>query len=321
MKDKISIIIPVYNGGKTIARCLSSLVNQKSSSADYEIIVINDGSTDNTDKILKKFASEYSNIKYCKKENGGVSSARNTGLSMADGNYITFVDCDDTVNRNYINILEQNTGHDITVFAHLVNGRIGIFQKSEIMKFRCGDNPSIADMYKNDVFNTLVNKLYKKNVCCKFDEKMVLGEDLLFNVHAFSKAEDIVYKNCFIYMYYMNNGSAMHRYRPEYFNDYVALFPVMKKFAEEKNISNEFLMHRYACCINHFILVLANDKTADYNKEIRKIWNLLDNNNMLDIETKNKRFLLFRYRCFFILELMCITAGNIKKYLDKKSEK
>ena len=92
---KVSIIVPVYNVEKYIKKCLDSLVHQTLS--DIEIIVVNDGSPDNSELIINQYLKKYSNIKYFKKENGGQGSARNFGLSKAIGKYIMFVDSDDYV--------------------------------------------------------------------------------------------------------------------------------------------------------------------------------------------------------------------------------
>lgn len=92
---KVSVIVPVYNVGKYLEKCLDSLVNQ--TLEDMEIIVVNDGSTDNSKSIIEEFASKYSNIVSLNKKNGGLSDARNYGIPYATGKYIGFVDSDDYV--------------------------------------------------------------------------------------------------------------------------------------------------------------------------------------------------------------------------------
>ena len=92
---KVSVIVPVYNVEKYIDKCLKSLVNQ--TLKDIEIIIVNDESPDNSDKIISKYVKEYKNIKYYKKKNGGVSDARNYGIKKATGEDITFIDSDDYV--------------------------------------------------------------------------------------------------------------------------------------------------------------------------------------------------------------------------------
>ena len=94
---KVSVIVPVYNVEKYITRCLTSLVNQTID--DLEIILVNDGSKDNSEQIIRQFKKDYKNIIYVKKENGGLSSARNFGLIYATGEYVAFLDSDDYVDR------------------------------------------------------------------------------------------------------------------------------------------------------------------------------------------------------------------------------
>lgn len=96
----LSIIVPLYNVEKYIRKCLDSLLNQNFE--NYEIIVVNDGSTDNSDSIIRKYYVNNVKIKYFTKENGGLSSARNFGLSKASGEYIMFVDSDDYVDENLL---------------------------------------------------------------------------------------------------------------------------------------------------------------------------------------------------------------------------
>ena len=94
---KVSVIVPVYNVEKYITRCLTSLINQTLD--DLEIILVNDGSTDNSVAIIREYKRQHDNIILVEKENGGLSSARNFGLVYATGEYIAFLDSDDYVER------------------------------------------------------------------------------------------------------------------------------------------------------------------------------------------------------------------------------
>lgn len=115
-----SVIIPVYNSEKTIARCLNSIAAQNRE--DVQIIVINDGSTDSSDSIIREFADRYPQILYISQENAGVSRARNTGLDAAKGTYITFVDSDDYVREDYFQVLDQHNDCELLAFCHHVLG-------------------------------------------------------------------------------------------------------------------------------------------------------------------------------------------------------
>lgn len=102
---KISIIIPVYNAEKTIERCLNSILEQRYT--DYEIILVNDGSEDNSEKIILEYAEKDDKIKYFSKENSGVADTRNYGIEKATGNYIIFVDSDDYVKSTIFTDIEE----------------------------------------------------------------------------------------------------------------------------------------------------------------------------------------------------------------------
>ena len=102
---KISVIVPVFNTGKYIKKCLNSILSQKN--VDYEIIVVNDGSTDNSDEIIKDYVNQHQEkVKYYTKQNGGLSDARNYGITKASGDYLCFVDSDDYIDENLFANLE-----------------------------------------------------------------------------------------------------------------------------------------------------------------------------------------------------------------------
>lgn len=108
----LSIIVPVYNVSKYLAKCLDSLLCQDLKSEEYEIIVVNDGSTDNSGEIAKQYEDKNSNIKVVRQENQGLSGARNTGIELAQGKYIQFVDSDDYLEPNVLRILVDKMESD-----------------------------------------------------------------------------------------------------------------------------------------------------------------------------------------------------------------
>ena len=116
-KIKYSVIIPIYNAEKTLARCLKSLIMQ--GRTDAEIVLINDGSSDHSERIILDFKVKYpeSGIVYVYQPNGGVSKARNKGLELARGTYITFVDSDDCVTSDYFEVLDTFGDNDLCVFG------------------------------------------------------------------------------------------------------------------------------------------------------------------------------------------------------------
>ncbi len=186
-KITYSVIIPVYNSEKTIARCLESLLSQKRS--DVELIVVNDGSADQSDSIIRDFEGKFSAINYIIKENGGVSSARNTGLENASGEYILFVDSDDFVAGNYFKRLDQmnaKADSDLILFNHRTSDSASAKESERYRKLsRLTDRKDILEnILAGREINAPWNKRFKRTLIEKyrirFDENLYIGEDMVF---------------------------------------------------------------------------------------------------------------------------------------------
>ena len=160
---KISVIIPAYNAEKYLTATLDSVVSQTMSDSDYEIIIVNDGSSDHTADILEKYKNLYSNITVINKENGGPSSARNAGLDIASGEYIYFFDADDLLINNSLEALYQCAEEKN---ADLVIGKYNVLTPYKLSPVRTLDNLVCLDnidKYNTDILQTfaLWNKLFR----------------------------------------------------------------------------------------------------------------------------------------------------------------
>lgn len=184
---KYSIIIPVYNAQTTLPRCLDSIVTQKFS--DYELLLINDGSKDDSDKICREYAEKYPQIRYFPKENGGVSSARNLGLEQARGEYILFVDSDDDVSPDYFAVLEEaltRTGTELLLFGYRNFGGkesewdTGTYAETSEEAVACRG----AEALRRYLFSSLWSKAFRRDIMEKhhlrFDADLTIGEDQAF---------------------------------------------------------------------------------------------------------------------------------------------
>ena len=181
---KVSIIVPVYNVDKYLAKCLESLINQ--TLKDIEIICVNDGSTDNSLAILKNFAQKDSRIKIIDKQNEGVSVARNTGIEVATGQYLMFVDSDDylieNACENALNTIEHD-GSDICIFGYYNLGDETLVKSSvnkDIIKARKHNNQTYTDFSIN-----IWDKIYKREFLItnsiKFIPNLKNSEDVIFS--------------------------------------------------------------------------------------------------------------------------------------------
>ena len=187
---KYSVIIPIYNAEKTLTDCLNSLVSQEYS--DYEIILVNDGSSDQSDDICRNYADNYQNIRYIFQPNSGVSAARNTGLDHAVGQYILFVDSDDSVSDHYfeqLDLLLCEENYDLVQFSYIIKN--GQKQRKRCLKNRTALNQyDSAELFSEAVYkktaNSPWNKLYKKEIieqyCLRFNTSLSIGEDKAFNL-------------------------------------------------------------------------------------------------------------------------------------------
>lgn len=184
---KVSIIMPVFNCEISIYKNIKSVLNQ--SFQDFELIIINDGSNDNSEKIIKSFSDK--RIIYTKTKNNGVSYARNIGLKYARGDYIVFLDGDDYSEYNMIESFIKNSlkyNFDLLIcgyFSETVNGKCHKFSLP-FKKYNSLNSFSkdILSLYQNNLFNNIWNKMYKKEIIDKNHLKfsnISFGEDNVFN--------------------------------------------------------------------------------------------------------------------------------------------
>ena len=173
---KVSVIVPVYNTEKYLPRCIDSILTQ--TFTDFELILVNDGSTDNSGKICDEYAEKDSRIVVAHKENEGANAARKEGVNIASGEWINFVDSDDTITSNSIELLINNTSDNIDIV-------IGQIFKTK----QCAEILSISDYRKKLLIGKLVHpvaKLYRRKILhdeiFNIPNEISIGEDMLMNI-------------------------------------------------------------------------------------------------------------------------------------------
>ena len=196
----VSIIIPCYNGEKYLKRCLDSVINQ--TYKNIEIIFINDGSTDNTDKLVKEYKDK--RIKYFKRDNHGIGKTRNFGIIKATGEYITFLDVDDYLDKKAIEKMVNKIKEDeldMVISDYYTNK-----QKTIIVDFK-NTNLKKYPRLLLDINMAPWNKMYKKELIrdIKFIEDLKY-EDMPFVINALLKAKKIGKVNYFTHYYTLNSG-------------------------------------------------------------------------------------------------------------------
>lgn len=213
MNELITVIIPAYNAEKYITACVESVAAQ--TYANLEIIIINDGSTDLTGKILDELAMKDPRIKVIHQENEGVSAARNTALKIARGNLIGFIDADDEIAKDMYEFLCRNLQKhhaDIShcAFEHNRAGKVVKFHDTGTVLIQ-NNVEAIKELLSGKrVEPSSCTKLFKKSVIEKisFATDIQINEDLLFNIEAFRNAEKLVFEDVVKYRYNLNLKSA-----------------------------------------------------------------------------------------------------------------
>lgn len=210
----ISVIIPIYNTEKFLSKCLNSVKNQ--TFKDFEVIMVDDGSTDNSADICQRFEKEDSRFMYYYKENGGSGSARNMGLDKAQGDYIAFVDSDDFVEPDYLETLENQCSGNYDI----IQGGMTLIRNGEKILLapgfgECSDHEYVELVIKRKLhiflFQSSVAKLYKKRFIkdndIRFDESITVSEDCLFNTQLLPCVESIKLIEKASYNYLQDNST------------------------------------------------------------------------------------------------------------------
>lgn len=247
---RISIVVPVYNAETYLAKCLDSLVNQ--SYRDIEIVVVDDGSKDESGIICKNIKEKDSRIKYFYQENQGVSAARNLGIDKSSGDYIMFVDSDDYLD-NYavekcVAFIEQGCNLICFNFSYLTNSQSVpnapfVFNQEKIL-----DNKELvknlfipskkSSLYLGYFFRACWGKLFDLKLVreykIRFPVGMKFSEDAMFVLDFLSKASNVKILDKYLYHYRIHESSAVQSYKKDFFTD------VLREYQEIKSRESSF---------------------------------------------------------------------------------
>lgn len=279
----ISIIIPVYNTGKYIEKCLNSILNQ-TKSINLEIIIINDGSTDNSENLIKKYIEKNEqklNIKYYSKENEGIAKTRNFGIEKATYNYIMFLDSDDYIEPRTMEILEKYIKQDI-----------------DLIKFkleRVDENGNTLEKVNGPIFENIsgqeaFNKLYSKDV-------------LLDSPCVYIMKKKLFTKNGF-------------KFQGKYHEDF-GLIPFIILASKSVTSIPEYL-YKYVQAQNSIT------RTSEYNKTIKKMDdvlfhydNMIKTLDKLELEKTTRENVKIYYTNAIVLKLKELKKENQKYYIKE----
>lgn len=318
---KVSVIIPVYNVEQYLKKCLDSLVNQ--TLKDIEIIVVNDGSSDNSQNIIDDYVKKYpKKVISVIQENGGQGNARNTGLLHATGEYIGYVDSDDYVENNMYEALYKKAKAeeaDIVVCGNnVINENYNLLAKEDVEKdFLLG---------KMAVWN----KIYKKNIIVnnniKFRSK-VWYEDLDFTMEVYLSSNKISYVDGHFYNYLLREGSTMNNNNIEKNLELIQSFDSLINYCKDKKIYEKNKEKIEFVCIYHMYIfaicrvLKTNNKYKDKIKIINKFIKYMHNNfpnykhnKFLSLISKKRKIIytLINLKLYYIIIILFKLKGNKK---------
>ena len=244
----ISIVIPVYNAEKYLEQCLNSIQNQ--TYKNFEVILVNDGSMDHSESICMDFVKVDTRFKYFTKVNGGASSARNFGLDYVLGDFITFIDADDWVDENHLEVLINNIKENNSDMAV---SSIKKFDSSNNFYFRMYSNqekyllnynklnreeflvilPKL--IHASNSYKIAVSKLFKKELLSdiRFNESIVYGEDLEFFFKIYNNINSISYVDEVTYIYRLHNERTSSKFNQQYAEQVLLIYKKMYEKIEE----------------------------------------------------------------------------------------
>lgn len=280
----LSIVLPVYNSEKYVGKAIESILNQ--TFKDFELIIVNDASKDNSINICKKYSYVDKRIKIIdKKINEGLLLARASGINIAKGMYIGFVDSDDFIDENYYKLLIEGaikTEADIVISgaSSIIKNKKYIETDSQyIDKFK-----AIKMMDEGIYFNFVQwDKIYKKDIIRRIIMKKYRGsEDIFANIQAFFLANKIYYCPSMGYNYIIRSDSLSHRKVSLDYLDFEYVYELLKKYRDTKI----YFIIEYIFCRELLILFLRMIKGKNSVEEIKIVRDILNKNLTTFIDNK-----------------------------------
>ena len=326
----ISVIVPVYNAERYLYRCVESILAQ--SFTDFELLLINDGSKDNSGEICDRYTANDSRVRVFHKENGGVSSARNVGLDNAMGIWVAYVDSDDWVAKDY---LKNLIGHTKTGIDLVVSFPIYCFEDASSSKPEY--LPKLVDEHNfEEIFvehsmhqNTSPwSKLFRRSIIesanIRFCEDMHIGEDLLF-LYTYMLYTAKIYISSdtdYLYSYDLETSltKRVNSYRSEY-TGYRNIKHVVEDLIKKRNIKSSNSLQRLGWIIGFYtrnvLNALYHDSTLDRKQRLAALKGLdvTPYFKYLNITAKKERFLmlLLKGKAYMLYDLARVLAVKMKK--------
>lgn len=324
---KVSVLVPVYNTEKTLSKCLDSILEQTMID-DIEIVIVNDGSTDNSQNIIDKYASKYKNIIEYKQKNQGLGATRNKGIEIATGEYIAFLDSDDWADKDYYELMykkakEENS--DLVISSYIVD--IPNSNTQSVTKHKIEDKISyLNELLKGNIAGFSWNKLYKKSLITDNKLKFPLRgelenvEDQYFSLRCVALANNISFMNDSNIHYIIHSQSIVRKYQDGLYNDILNLYKSNKEFMSNLKDLNYDIKDLDILLVRGLITIVNNEfkpgRNANKKQQkdtIKMVLNIDEYNRAL----QNSEYFKFSKIDYAYLRLMKIKNIDLLYLLAK----
>lgn len=303
MKDKekplVSVVVPIYNAEKTIVRCVKSIEEQ--TYKNIELILINDGSVDNSISKCIELKKIYNNIILINKKNEGTSKTRNCGIINSTGRYLSFVDSDDECDKmmieSFVDCMER---YNVDIAISGIRKKY-LYKKGkrsiDVLPFKEGafDKKGFLDLFikleQQNLIASSCNKMYKKEVLLKygifFEENVTMGEDYRFNLKCLDNMSSFAVLKMPLYTYYIGDESISTGYRKNEFEERLENVALYEKMVVKYNMNNKYIAISYLRMAFSTMMNLHNPQNIDkFFKKKLEIKNITKNKKIRN-STKN----------------------------------
>lgn len=321
----ISFIIPVYNVEKYIKRCVESVLNQNYN--NIEIILVNDGSKDNSRKIIEGMLDKSDKIRLINKENCGVSSARTEGLKHAKGEFVLFLDSDDYIETDYAEYFYGLINTENHVDVAMNYNKYSIYTPYQVKKEKVevlSSEKVMEYIYTSKLHVAVWNKIYRRSFFKKnhisFNKEIWYGEGMLFNIQCLQYTDKVVVGNRRVYHQVYNDNSAMRDFKLD--NNLCGLRSLDLQREcwknEHKNVLYAWEFHKW--CFNMSILkgIIGTYNIDKYKKEYQECKNNLRKGWYYPFRVN----LTFMRKCFYLFSSMFpVCSAKLFLYNERKKAK
>lgn len=315
---KISVIIPIYNAEKYIKDCLESVINQ--TYKNLEIILIDDGSKDNSKIICEKYALKDKRIKFISNSNHGVSYSRNYGIKLSSGDGIIFIDSDDYVKLNYIEKLVSFFDNNDLIICNVYD----FYEKYNKCISRKIDFKNLTGLWKKDIYilGSIIFyphlKLYKTNIIKEnnifFPDDMVTAEDQIFNYQYLKYVKKYKYIDEPLYIYMQRENISLSRVRTvQSFESEIKCINFKQDFFKDMNVlnKNKMLIEQLIYITTEYIKIdNRKNNFNEYKKRINRLNKISIDNTELFTKKEKLMYILLKNNCHKLIYFL----GKLRSY-------